>query len=79
MDFLLVPAVTVAVLGAVTWFAIGLRRQARMQSPERQLERMVGSEAAERLIRFERERDPGLSAVKAAQRALERAEHDRGR
>jgi hypothetical protein len=79
MDAWLIPSVALVVFLAIVWFGVSMRRQARLRTPERQLERMVGSETAERLIRFEREREPGLSTDKAAQRALERAEYDRGR
>jgi hypothetical protein len=79
MEALLAPAVTVIVIAAIAWFAMGAHRRSQIQAPQRQLERMVGPEAAERLTRFERERDPGLPPDQAARRALERAEYDRGR
>ncbi len=79
MEFLLAPIVAVIVVAAISWFAVTLHRRTRLQAPQRQLERMVGPEAAERLTRFERERDPNLPAAEAARRALERAEYDRGR
>ena len=78
-DNLLMPFVVVIVVGAIAWFAMGIVRRSQMQTPQRQLERMVGSEAADRLTRFERERDPSLPADQAARRAQERAEKDRGR
>jgi len=76
MGALLVIAVVVA---ALVWLARGAGRQASRRSPERQLARMLGADAAERLIRYELDRQPGLTRASAAQRALERAEYDRGR
>jgi hypothetical protein len=71
--------VVVIVVAALLWLARGTHRRASLRTPERQLARMLGADAAERLIRFEQERQPGLSRARAAQRALERAEYDRGR
>lgn len=79
MEMFLAPLVAVIVIAAIAWFAMGLHRRSRTQAPQRQLERMVGADAAERLTRFERERDPSLPVDEAARRALERAEYDRGR
>jgi len=76
MGALLVIVIVVVVL---LWLARGAGRQVKRRSPERQLARMLGADAAERLIRYELDRQPGLSRASAAQRALERAEYDRGR
>lgn len=71
--------VIAAVVGVIVWVVSRTARRSSWRSPERQLERMVGRDAAERLIRYEKERTPGLSQAQAAKRALERAEYDRGR
>ena len=65
--------VVVAVV-ALVWFA-------RMQKggAERMLKRAAGADAAERLIRFELSRDPGLSRADAARRAYDRLISDRTR
>lgn len=71
--------VIVAVIGVIVWLVTRTKRRSGWAAPERQLERMVGRDAAARLIRYEKERDPKLSHAQAAKRALERAEYDRGR
>ena len=76
MTYALVALVVVAVL---VWLVAGFARRARLNTPERQLERMVGPDAAHRLIEFELARNPALSRRAAAQQAIERAEYDRGR
>jgi hypothetical protein len=74
---LLVVVVMFAAL--VLWFAARLRRRARWLSPEQQLIRMMGAVGADRLIKYEQDRNPHLSRREAARRALDRAEYDRGR
>lgn len=67
------------VIVAIGWWLSKSARRVGWRAPERQLERMLGRDAAERLIRYEQERSPGLPRARAARRALERAEYDRGR
>jgi hypothetical protein len=71
--------VIAAVIGVIVWFVSRSTRRSSWRAPERQLERMVGRDAAERLVRYEKDRDPKLSHDQAAKRALDRAEYDRGR
>jgi len=71
--------VIAGVIGVIVWVVSKSARRSSWRSPGHQLERMVGRDAAERLIRYEKERDPKLSQAAAAKRALERAEYDRGR
>jgi len=71
--------VVLLAVAALAWLVAGLARRNRVASPERQLTRMFDAAAAERLIQFERQRNPSLSRAQAARRALERAEYDRGR
>lgn len=71
--------VIAAVVGVIVWVVSKSARRSSWRAPGRQLERMVGRDAADRLIRWEKERDPSLSQAAAAKRALERAEYDRGR
>ena len=71
--------VVVVVVAVLAWLVAGVMRRSRIASPESQLARMFSRDAAERLIQFERQRDPSLSRAQAARRALDRAEYDRGR
>ncbi len=76
---LIPPLVAFAVVVILVWLAARMTRRALWRSPERQLARMMGPDGAERLIRFEQNRSPGLSRRQAARRALERAEYERSR
>jgi len=69
----------IVVLGVLGWVIFGAGRRVKQASHEAQLGRMLGKDAADRLIRYEQIRDPKLSRREAAKRALERAEYDRGR
>ena len=71
--------VTLAVVGVLAWLVVVFVQRARLRTPERQLARMVGPDAAKRLIEFELKRNPALPRQAAAQHAIERAEYDRGR
>lgn len=72
-------AVALAVAGIFVWLVVTAVRRGGLKRPDRQLARMVGRDAAERLIKWELLRDDTLTRMQAAQRALERAEYDRGR
>lgn len=69
------PGIALCVVAAVVlwfWFA-----RAQRGDEERRLKSAAGAEAAERLIRYELSKSPGLSRPEAARRARERLEADR--
>ncbi len=65
--------VVVAVV-AIAWFA-----RAQKGAAERKLKQAAGADAAERLIRHELSKTPGLSRADAARRAYDRLVSDRTR
>ncbi len=69
------PGIALCVVAAVVlwfWFA-----RAQRGDEERRLKSAAGADAAERLIRYELSKSPGLSRPEAARRARERLEADR--
>lgn len=78
------PLVLVGLLAVglfLVWRFLGPGRQRGSGSPEAHLVRLVHGDrgTADRLIRGEQARTPGLSRSEAAARAIRRLERDRGR
>lgn len=69
------PGILLCVI--VTVIALVFLARAQRGGEERRLKSAAGADAAERLIRYEQSKTPGLSRPAAARRARERLEADR--
>jgi hypothetical protein len=73
------PVIGLGLAALVVVLALGWVRRRARGGAERRLSAAAGAAPAERLIRFEQERSPGLSREEAARRAYDRLGADRTR